>query len=206
MAKYQKVCVTNHAKQFKFIDGPNGTETIRLAVELGLVRSLALSGDFSQWELETLEGWKAVNDGDYIITGVDGEKYPRPAYIFHQTYEPVEGRKDYWKKKPIVVDAIQWNKQGDHPDDDRQLLTDSEGEKFFSEGKVVRYFIHPYVNANEICKHCQNKMCMHGWIDEGEDGFIVCPGDYVITGVANEHYPCKPDIFAKTYIPLDIED
>ena len=24
-------------------------------------------------------------------------------------------------------------------------------------------------------------------------------GDYLITGVAGEQYPCKPDIFAKTY-------
>lgn len=25
------------------------------------------------------------------------------------------------------------------------------------------------------------------------------PGDYIITGIAGERYPCKPDIFAKTY-------
>ena len=25
------------------------------------------------------------------------------------------------------------------------------------------------------------------------------PGDYIITGVHGEQYPCKPDIFAKTY-------
>lgn len=30
-------------------------------------------------------------------------------------------------------------------------------------------------------------------------GHIVCPGDWVITGVQGEHYPCKPDIFAATY-------
>lgn len=26
-------------------------------------------------------------------------------------------------------------------------------------------------------------------------------GDYIITGVNGEQYPCKPDIFAKTYEP-----
>jgi len=27
------------------------------------------------------------------------------------------------------------------------------------------------------------------------------PGDWIIKGVAGEFYPCKPDIFAKTYEP-----
>jgi hypothetical protein len=27
----------------------------------------------------------------------------------------------------------------------------------------------------------------------------VSPGDYIITGVNGEKYPCKPDIFEKTY-------
>ncbi|WP_280319934.1 hypothetical protein [Nocardia wallacei] len=28
-------------------------------------------------------------------------------------------------------------------------------------------------------------------------------GDWVIRGVAGEHYPCKPDIFAATYEPVE---
>ena len=39
----------------------------------------------------------------------------------------------------------------------------------------------------------------HGWIDTLEGGHIVCPGDWIITGVKGENYPCKPDIFAATY-------
>lgn len=32
------------------------------------------------------------------------------------------------------------------------------------------------------------------------EGFqIADPGDYIITGVNGEQYPCKPDIFDKTY-------
>ena len=30
-------------------------------------------------------------------------------------------------------------------------------------------------------------------------GNVVCPGDWIITGVAGERYPCKPAIFAATY-------
>lgn len=30
----------------------------------------------------------------------------------------------------------------------------------------------------------------------------VSPGDWIITGIAGEKYPCKPDIFAATYDPV----
>ena len=39
----------------------------------------------------------------------------------------------------------------------------------------------------------------HGWINTLEGGHIVSPGDWIITGIAGEKYPCKPDIFAETY-------
>ena len=31
------------------------------------------------------------------------------------------------------------------------------------------------------------------------------PGDYVITGVHGEQYPCKPDIFLETYEEVDAD-
>lgn len=31
------------------------------------------------------------------------------------------------------------------------------------------------------------------------------PGDYIITGVQGEQYPCKPDIFAATYEAVENE-
>jgi hypothetical protein len=32
------------------------------------------------------------------------------------------------------------------------------------------------------------------------EGFqVVCPGDYIVKGVEGEFYPCKADIFEKTY-------
>lgn len=39
--------------------------------------------------LPTLEGWHEVSDGDWVITGVKGEKYPCKPDIFAATYEPV---------------------------------------------------------------------------------------------------------------------
>lgn len=42
------------------------------------------------WRIKTLEGFMAVKPGDWIITGVQGEKYPCKPDIFEQTYEKVE--------------------------------------------------------------------------------------------------------------------
>lgn len=31
----------------------------------------------------------------------------------------------------------------------------------------------------------------------------AAPGDWIITGLQGEKYPCKPDIFKKTYEPIE---
>ena len=36
-----------------------------------------------------------------------------------------------------------------------------------------------------------------------EGDMIASKGDYIITGVDGEQYPCKPDIFEKTYEPVE---
>ena len=40
--------------------------------------------------VHTLEGDMTVSDGDWIITGVKGERYPCKPDIFEATYEPAE--------------------------------------------------------------------------------------------------------------------
>lgn len=40
--------------------------------------------------IDTLEGPLRVSDGDWIITGIQGERYPCKPDIFEATYEPVE--------------------------------------------------------------------------------------------------------------------
>lgn len=42
----------------------------------------------------------------------------------------------------------------------------------------------------------------HYYINTLEGRMIVSPGDWVITGVKGEKYPCKPDIFEATYEPV----
>ncbi|MEK7180312.1 MAG: hypothetical protein AAB706_02455 [Patescibacteria group bacterium] len=41
------------------------------------------------WSIDTLEGKHEVTIGDWIITGVKGEKYPCKPDIFEMTYEKV---------------------------------------------------------------------------------------------------------------------
>ena len=41
--------------------------------------------------IETLEGAMRGEVGDFIITGVKGERYPCKADIFAMTYEPADG-------------------------------------------------------------------------------------------------------------------
>jgi hypothetical protein len=123
-------------------------------------------------------------------------------------------------KLPISVEATQWFKNGDHPldygtqgrdpatganwsrDPVSGVVTWSAEHKRESgwEGEVVRRYRHPGVPGVSLCKHCGGEMHDHGWIDTLEGGHIVCPGDWIITGIKGEHYPCKPDIFAATYV------
>lgn len=67
-----------------------------------------------------------------------------------------------FRKKPVVIEASQWWKHGDHP----------AVEKMDNGGGFVRTL---------------------------EGSHIVTPGDWIITGVKGEYYPCKPDIFEITY-------
>lgn len=108
-----------------------------------------------------------------------------------------------FRKKPVVIDAVQWHQNGDHPEDNCETFKGSDGKPSLSEGEVVRYYRHPAVPSTDSCAYCTRMFHDHGWIDTLEGGHIVCPGDFVITGVKGERYPCKPDIFAATYDEIE---
>ena len=104
-----------------------------------------------------------------------------------------------YRKLPVEIEATQWFKNGDHPDDAQFEVYPGTDKAFMSEGKVVRYFRRPDVSGESRCSECDARFHAHGWIDTLEDGHRVCPGDWIITGVKGERYPCKPDIFEATY-------
>jgi hypothetical protein len=113
-------------------------------------------------------------------------------------------------KKPVTIEATQWFKNGDHPQDYSNSRDGLEGGAMRTwtaeevralgwEGEVVRYFRRPDISGKSFCRHCGLTMHEHGWIETLEGGHIVCPGDQIITGIKGELYPCKPDVFALTY-------
>ncbi len=40
------------------------------------------------------------------------------------------------------------------------------------------------------------------WVQTLEGPLVAQFGDWIITGVKGERYPCKPDVFAATYDPV----
>lgn len=122
-------------------------------------------------------------------------------------------------RKTATVEAHRWFKNGDHPDDYPHDLngvengrprtwTPEELRQSGWEGAVVRHFRRQGLTkgmdgaALQNCPHCSQPMHVHGLIDTLEGAHIVCPGDWIITGVKGERYPCKPDIFEQTYEPV----
>ena len=75
-----------------------------------------------------------------------------------------------YRKKPVVVEALQWT--GNNT-------------------KEVLSFAWPYVEYRERYKDLL--VCL----EAGE--LCVEPGDYIVKGIDDKFYPCKPDIFAATY-------
>lgn len=61
--------------------------------------------------------------------------------------------------------------------------------------KVKKYRKKPVVVE---AYQTQKEMIIHTL----EGDMKASPGDYIITGVNGEQYPCKPDIFEKTYEPV----
>ena len=82
-----------------------------------------------------------------------------------------------WRKLPVVINAIQFDG------------TDTCADAIDLLGANVRWVP---VRTLEIETH-------EGWV-------TISHGDYVIKGVSNDFYPCKPDIFVKTYESVEEDD
>jgi hypothetical protein len=90
-----------------------------------------------------------------------------------------------YRKKPVVIDAVQWFKDGDHVG---VFMLCTPGR--------------PEADQLVVCTHCGKREIEHGYIQTLEGRMRVCPSDWVIIGVKQEVYPCKADIFETTYEPV----
>lgn len=89
-----------------------------------------------------------------------------------------------YRKKPVVIEATQWFKDGDHP----AVVTcwfDDTGKVRWAPGDLDSINVYGCIKKPAI-------QTLEGW-------YAVTPSDWIITGVKGEHYPCKPDIFSATY-------
>ena len=80
-----------------------------------------------------------------------------------------------YRKKPVIIEAVEFS--DDQPTD-------------------VLFFLG---NANYHIDQENGGLYIHTL--EGDMRANI--GDYVIKGVNGEFYPCKPDIFLKTYEPVN---
>lgn len=85
-----------------------------------------------------------------------------------------------YRKKPVVIEAFQLNERG------------LNGEGWFW-AAVTRDDIitHDFGKYHPNPAWCEIKTL--------EGTMVARTGDYIIKGVNGEIYPCKPDIFEKTY-------
>jgi len=88
-----------------------------------------------------------------------------------------------FRKKPVVIEAIQW--EGDNL---RQIIDFTGLHQSANKWTWQEY--------EQVVKRDGLKI----FTLEGKMNADI--GDFIIKGVNGEFYPCKPDIFEKTYEPI----
>lgn len=108
-----------------------------------------------------------------------------------------------FRVKNPFVEAFQWFKNGDHPNDESHMIDGPDGVPFLSEGKVVRRFPQQGLSGDELCKECNRTFVDHGFIGNDTGWVIlVCPGDY-IANVKCKYTAIKPDALLKEFEPVE---
>lgn len=91
------------------------------------------------------------------------------------------GKEMKYRKKPVIIEAVQWTGLN------LQEIKDFVGDK-------LKYEIYDAARQAGVAPPAVDIK-----IDTLEGEHIASKGDYIIKGIKGEFYPCKPDIFAKTY-------
>ncbi len=96
-----------------------------------------------------------------------------------------------WRKKPVVVEAVQVTENGYGALKDSGIYDREDVTVFHQtvgDTNTVTYFIS------------------HAEIETLEGTMRADLGDWIIVGVNGEAYPCKPEIFSKTYVAADEDE
>lgn len=89
-----------------------------------------------------------------------------------------------YRKKPVVVEAFLL--------DERGLVSEDWFWEAVAENSIIIHWCDEYCFEPAWCE-----------IKTLEGTMIARAGDYIIKGVNGEIYPCKADIFEKTYEIVD---
>ena len=81
-----------------------------------------------------------------------------------------------YRKKPVIIEAIQFEDNSD---------------------RIIE--IHEFMGGDTIRVNYEDKDNPYLKIETLEGIMKASVGDYIIKGINGEFYPCKPDIFEKTY-------
>lgn len=114
-------------------------------------------------DIETFEAGAELTSGELVFMGTDGKVYP------------VKSRTRPFRKKPVVIQAVQFTPQED-------------GKFSIPEGVVLW-------GKDDA----RPRDMSWGYIETLEGKMHVNALDWIVTGVNGERYPVKPDIFDKTY-------
>jgi len=87
-----------------------------------------------------------------------------------------------YKKKPVIIEAI-------------QLLNNNSSIE-----ECLKFIYNVFITDDDI-ETVKNDGYIHIQTLEGD--MKASFGDYIIKGVNGEFYPCKPDIFEKTYESIE---
>ena len=93
-----------------------------------------------------------------------------------------------YRKKPVVIEAIQL--KVDNFDEVCDFMLGTPAPKHNPD-----FGLDEHGNTNEPC--------LGVYIETLDGEMLASYGDYIIKGVNGEFYPCKPDIFEKTYEQAD---
>lgn len=91
-----------------------------------------------------------------------------------------------YRKKPVVIRALQWT-----GDNYTEILNFCDKAEFQHQVRKHKHVFLP--GESEILEGIELT------IETLEGTHEASIGDYIIEGVNGEFYPCKPDIFEKTY-------
>jgi hypothetical protein len=104
-----------------------------------------------------------------------------------------------YRKRPALLEATQWFRNGDHPQDEITLIDTPDGPSRASEGKVVRFWRSLNIPGDRACEHCGNPMRLHGELTNRAEE-VVCPGDYIVTK-GGQRYKMSARDFEAMYEP-----